>query len=183
MADEWKNPTGKLCVCGRRGKWEGWGTWAGSGWFSRIIKGSEHLWWNFIWSCPQPWNMVCRLQPACSLCGIYLHILSLSSPDCCSRLTAKMTTKINQEIFRWKIRKEWRQMGTFRNSKKNIAYWLLQLFQICFYIYIFSPLASCLSSNCFHFGIRACMFGQHLTNSSLLLKDIPTSEIFFIHIS
>lgn len=64
--------------------------------------------------------MVCTLQPGCSLCGVYLHILSPLSPDCCFRLTAKMTSKINQEIFRCKIRKEWREMGAFRNSKKTL---------------------------------------------------------------
>lgn len=64
---------------------------------------------------------VCKLQPGCSLCGIYLHILCPLSPDCCSRLTAKIIIKVNQEIFECKIRKEWWQMGTLE-IVKNIAY-------------------------------------------------------------
>lgn len=42
-----------------------------------------------------------------SLCGVfYLHIPSPLSPDCCSRLTANVTTKINQEMFNGEIKKE-----------------------------------------------------------------------------
>jgi len=39
--------------------------------------------------------------------GIYLYIPSPLAPDCCSRLTANVTTKTNKEMFNGEVKKEW----------------------------------------------------------------------------
>lgn len=124
--------------------------------------------------------MICTLQPACSLCDIYLHMLSLLSPDCCSRLTAKMTTKINQEIFKCKIRKEWWQMGTFRNSKKYCLLIFVIVSNMFSHIYLLiSYILLILRLFSFWHKSMYVWTAPH-TNSSLLLKD-SSSEFFFLY--
>lgn len=83
-------------------------------------------------------------------------------------------------MFNSEIEKEWRQMGTLRNNKK--AHYLL-IFVIvsnmCLYICLLTSHILLIFRLLSLWHRSMYVWAAPHTNSSLLLKEIPTSDFFF----
>lgn len=104
MANEWKNPKGKLCVRGRGGSGRGGEQEWGGCVFPELSKGFS-LSGRILSVLVLSLEMWCAHYSQDALCEIFFRV-SLLSPNSCLRLTATMTTKVNQEMLNGQAERE-----------------------------------------------------------------------------